>query len=340
MNITRVGIDLAKNSFSICAVDVHGSIVLERTVKRCDLLPVMANIPSSIVAMEAGSGAHYWARELIKLGHDARIIDPRFVAPYRAGGKTRKNDRNDAHAIVEASSRPHMRFVPVKSDEQQAVLLIHRRRSALVTEKTRTVNQIRGFLAEFGVVAPRGVSTLKAKWHEIRLAHAQRVPAIAWQELDPLYDKLLGLHKEILSYDRKIAALNKENRQAKKLMALHGVGPITASAIVATVGNATLFKNGRQFSAWLGLTPREYSTGGVTRLGHISKRGDEYLRTLLIHGARTELMYSHKREDNKSQWVENLKKSKSWNQVAVALANKHARIIWAMLARDEEFKPA
>lgn len=340
MNITRVGIDLAKNSFSICAVDERGTIVMERTLRRGELLSYLANIPPSIIAMEAGSGAHHWARELIKLGHDARIIDPRFVAPYRTGGKSRKNDRNDAHAIVEASSRPHMRFVPIKSDEQQAIVLIHRRRSSLVAEHTRTANQIRGFLAEFGVVAPKGPSSLKARWHDIRMKYAQLIPALAWQELDPLYEKLLDLHKQILGYDRKIASMNRENALAKRLMEIKGVGPTTASAILATVGDASLFKNGRQFAAWLGLTPRQYSTGGVSRLGRISKRGDDYLRTLLIHGARTELMYTHKREDKKSQWVENLKKNKSWNKVAVALANKHARIIWAMLAHNEEFKPA
>jgi len=340
MNITRVGIDLAKNSFSICAVDERGTIVMERTLRRGELLSCLANIPPSIVAMEAGSGAHHWARELLKLGHDARIIDPSFVAPYRTGGKSRKNDRNDAHAIVEASSRPHMRFVPIKSDEQQAIVLIHRRRSSLVAEHTRTANQIRGFLAEFGVVAPKGPSSLKARWHEIRMKYAQLIPALAWHELDPLYEKLLDLHKQILGYDRKIAAMNRENALAKRLMEIKGVGPTTASAILATVGDASLFNNGRQFAAWLGLTPRQYSTGGVSRLGRISKRGDEYLRTLLIHGARTELMYTHKRKDKKSQWAENLKKNKSWNKVAVALANKHARIIWAMLAHNEEFKPA
>ncbi len=340
MNITRVGIDLAKNSFSICAVDERGAIVVERTLRRGELLSCLANIPPSIVAMEAGSGAHHWARELIKLGHDARIIDPRFVAPYRTGGKARKNDRNDAHAIVEASSRPHMRFVPVKNEQQQATLLIHRRRSSLVAERTRTANQIRGFLAEFGVVAPKGPSSLKNRWHEIRQRYAQLIPILAWQELDPLYEKLIALHKQILGYDRKIAALNRENKLAQRLMEIKGVGPTTASAILATVGDASLFKNGRQFAAWLGLTPREYSTGGVSRLGRISKRGDDYLRTLLIHGARTELMYTHKREDKKSQWAENLKKNKSWNKVAVALANKHARIIWAMLVNNEEFKPA
>lgn len=339
MNITRIGIDLAKNSFSICAVDANDKIVLERDLKRKDLLEFFANTKPCSVAMEAGSGAHHWARELIKLGHDARIMDPKFVTPYRSGGRSRKNDRNDARAICEAAGRPQVRFVPIKTNAQQAILLIHRRRRSLVAEHTRTANQIRGFMAEFGIVVPRGVKTLRREWPMVRQHYAEQLPAMAWEELDALYGRLLALHDQILSYDRKINALNRQDVRAQRIMQISGVGPITASAIVATVGDAGLFKNGRQFAAWLGLTPREYSTGGKTRLGRISKRGDVYLRTLLVHGARSELMLTHKREDRKSQWAENLKASKSWNRTAVALANKHARIIWALLSRDEDFKP-
>lgn len=339
MNITRIGIDLAKNTFSICAVDVNDKIVVERTLKRKELLEYFANTNACIVAMEAGSGAHYWARALIKLGHDARIMDPKFVTPYRTGGKSTKNDRNDARAICEAAGRPHMRFVPIKSDQQQAILVIHRRRRTLVAEHTRTANQIRGFLAEFGVIAPKGVNTLRREWHRLRQTYAEAVPTMAWEEIDKLYHHLLELHQQVLAYDRKISALNREDERAQRLLQINGVGPITASAIVATVSDASLFKNGRQFAAWLGLTPREYSTGGKARLGRISKRGDVYLRTLLVHGARSELMLTHKRRDNKSQWAEHLKENKSWNKTAVALANKHARIIWALLAKNEPFQP-
>jgi transposase len=339
MNITRIGIDLAKNSFSVCGVDVHEKIVLERTLKRKDLLNFFSNTMPCLVAMEAGSGAHHWARSLIKLGHDARIMDPKFVSPYRTGGKSNKNDRNDARAICEAAGRPHMRFVPIKTVEQQAILVIHRRRRQLVIEHTRVANQIRGFMAEFGVIAPKGVNRLKREWFRLRHDNAEQLPAMAWEELDPLFSRLLKLHQQILAYDRKINALNREDERTQRIMQISGVGPITASAIVATVGNATLFKNGRQFAAWLGLTPREYSTGGKTRLGRISKRGDVYLRTLLVHGARSELMLTHKRTDRKSQWAEHLKESKSWNKTAVALANKHARIIWALLAKNEDVGP-
>lgn len=338
MNIKRIGIDLAKNSFSICGVDEADKIVLEQTLKRKDLLVTLSNISPCLIAMESGSGAHHWCRQLMKMGHDARIIDPKFVIPYRAGGKSRKNDRNDARAICEAAGRPQMRFVPVKSEPQQAILIIHRRRNQVVAEHTRTANQIRGFLAEFGVVAPKGVSTLKREWLKLRTDNAEKLPAMAWEEIDELYSLLHALHQRILAYERKINHLNKEDERTQRLMSINGVGPITASAIVATVGNASVFKNGRQFASWLGLTPREYSTGGKTRLGRISKRGDRYLRTLLVHGARSELMLTHNRSDAKSCWAEHLKSSKSWNKTAVALANKHARIIWSLLAREENYR--
>jgi len=337
MNIKRIGIDLAKNSFSICAVDTDDKIVLERTLKRKDLLAFLSNVKPCVMAMESGSGAHHWSRELIKMGHDARIIDPKFVIPYRIGGKSRKNDRNDARAICEAAGRPQMNFVPVKSETQQSILIIHRRRRQIVAEHTRTANQIRSFLAEFGVVIAKGVNTLKRAWLQCRMDNANKLPLMAWEELDDLYSQLLALHQQILKYERKINHLNKEDERTERLMKIGGVGPITASAIVATVGNATVFKNGRQFAAWLGLTPREYSTGGKPRLGRISKRGDVYLRTLLVHGARSELMLTHKRHDAKSRWAEYLKLNKSWNKAAVALANKHARIIWALLAKNETY---
>lgn len=233
-----------------------------------------------------------------------------------------------------------VRFVPIKTIEQQAILLVHRRRSQVVTEHTRTANQIRGFLAEFGVVASVGVQRLKREWLKLRQQHNETVPALAWEEIDALYAQLLDLHQQILSYDRKIHAFVRDDVQAARLTTIQGVGMITASAIVATVGNAQLFKNGCQFAAWSGLTPRQYSTGGKVRLGSISKRGDRYLRTLLVHGARSELMHTPKRSDHKSHWAEQLKQSKSWNKTAIALANKHARIIWTMLARDEDYKPA
>lgn len=338
--IIRFGIDLAKSSFAICGVDRHEHIALRRVLKRHELLAFFANQPPAVVAMEAGSGAHHWARQLCRLGHDARIIAPRLVTPYRQQGRAGKNDANDAAAVCEAAGRPTMSFVPIKTLEQQAVLIVHRRRRSTVSEHTRTANQIRGFMAEFGVVVPKGVQVLKQRWSALRQQHADTIPELAWQELDALYARLEALHQQTLDYDRQLAPFVRHDIRARRLVEINGIGPVTASALVATVGNARDFRNGRQFAAWLGLTPRQYSTGGKPRLGRISKRGDPYLRTLLVHGARSELMHTARREDRKSQWAERLKTQKSWNKTAVALANKHARIAWAVLAHDAEFVPA
>ena len=338
--IIRFGIDLAKNSFAICGIDERGAVALRKTLARAKLLEFFANTPAAVVAMEAGSGAHHWARELSALGHEARIIDPRLVAPYRHHGRTGKNDLNDALAICEAAGRPRMRFIPIKTKEQQAVLLVHRLRQACVTEHTRLVNRLRGFLAEFGIVAPKGAAALKVRWRTIRQRHDRDLPLLAWQVLEELHEQLNTLHRQVLAYDRQINAFVRENPQAKQLAQVNGIGPITASAIVATIGNGRDFHNGRQFAAWIGLTPRQYSTGGTPRLGRISKRGDAYLRTLLVHGARSELMHTARRNDRKSRWAESLKKTKSWNKSSVALANKHARIAWALLANDQPYRPA
>lgn len=339
-NVIRFGIDLAKNSFAVCGVDNAEHIVLQKKLKRAQLLDFFANHPAAMVAMEAGSGAHHWARELIRLGHDARIIDPALVAPYRHQGRTGKNDANDAAAICEAAGRPRMRFVPVKSEQQQAILVVHRLRSATVAEHTRTINQMRGLLAEFGIVAPRGAARFKQQWLQIRLKHADAVPPLAWQTLDVWYEQLHELHQKVLAFDRQIKQFVRDDERAQRLAQVTGIGVTTASAIVATVGNGRDFKNGRQFAAWLGLTPRQYSTGGKVRLGRITKHGDTYLRTLLIHGARSELNYTAHRSDRKSRWAEQLKQSKSWNKTAVALANKHARIAWAILSQKCTFQPA
>jgi transposase len=304
-------------------------------LKRREVLPFFANMNSCLIGMESGSGAHYWARELIKLGHDARIMDPRLVLAYRSQGRTGKNDSNDAAAICEAVGRLQMRFVPIKDEDQQAVLLVHRIRRGRVREQTRTANQLRGLLAEFGLVLPRGLDTLKREWLGMRQREADRVPALAWTELDALYRRLGELHTEILAYDRKIREHVRCDPRAQRLFMISGVGRITASAVVATVGNGRDFKNGRQFAAWLGLVPGQCSSGGRNSLGRITKRGDAYLRTVFVHGARAELKYVHRRRNPKSRWAQNLKDNKPWNKAAVALANKHARHAWAALAHSD-----
>ena len=338
--IIRFGLDLAKNTFSICGVDAHGKVVLRKMVPRSQLLVFFSQQVPAVVAMEAGSGAHHWARLLRQMGHDARILDPRLVAPYRRQGRSGKNDRNDAEAICEAAGRPNMHFVPVKSVEQQAQLLIHRVRASLVKEHTRLINQLRGSLAEFGIVSGKGVNHFKQEWAEIRRRHHEAVPGMAWALLDPLYAEVARVHQKLLELERQIKAFVRKDEHAARLMQVSGIGAITASAIVCTIGNGRTFRNGRQFAAWLGLTPRQSSTGGVSRLGHITKRGDTYLRTLLVHGARSDLTRTPKRTDQKSRWAEALKQKKGWNQAAVALANKHARIAWALLAKEQSYQPA
>jgi transposase len=227
-----------------------------------------------------------------------------------------------------------MRFVPIKDADQQAVLLVHRVRKAIVNEQNRLANQLRGLLAEFGVVLPKGIALLKRQWAKMRQREAEQVPGLAWEELDVLYARLTRLHDDILAYDRKIEAHVRRDPRAQRLCQINGIGPVTASALVATIGNGRDFKNGRQFGAWLGLVPKQHSSGGRSSLGRITKHGDEYLRTLLVHGARSELMHVHRRQDPKSCWAHRLRENKPWNKASVALANKHARVAWAILAHE------
>lgn len=332
--IMRVGLDLAKSVFAVYGVDCRGRCQLRRQLRRAEVLPLFSNMKSCLVGMESGCGAHYWARELVALGHEARMMDPRLVAPYRSQGRTGKNDSNDAVAICEAVGRPQMRFVPIKDVDQQAILIVHRVRKGRVEEQNRVANRLRGLLAEFGIVLPRGLKRLKREWPMTRQENADRVPEAAWTELDYLYQCLGELKEEILGYDRKIEAHVRSDPRAKRLCEINGIGPITASAVVATIGNGRDFNNGRQFAAWLGLVPRQSSSGGRNMLGGITKRGDVYLRTLFVHGARAELAHVQRRHDPKSRWAQRLKEEKPWNKAAVALANKHARLVWAILTNE------
>ncbi|MGH6629722.1 MAG: IS110 family transposase, partial [Burkholderiales bacterium] len=281
--------------------------------------------------MEACSGAHDWARRFQALGHTVRIMASRFVAPYRKSGK---NDGNDAEAICEAVCRPNMRFVPVKSAEQQAVLSLHRVRQGFVEERTATINRIRGLLAEFGVVLPgRAVEVRRGAARA-----AEGLPALARHAIEDLLEHLRALDERISAYERELEHLARANEAATRLMTIVGVGPITALATVASVGPAHEFANGRQFAAWLGLVPRQWSTGGKTRLGHITKRGDAYLRTLLIMGARAALQMAARRTDKLSRWALALKARCGYHKAVVAIAAKNARIIWALLARGTTFR--
>jgi len=336
MKDVRIGLDIAQMVFQVHGVDEPGKSVLKKTLSRSELLNFFANTPASLIGIEACAGSHYWARELIKLGHDARLMSAQFVSPYRKSGK---NDANDAEAICEAVGRPNMRLVPVKSEEAQAVLAVHRARALTVSERTALVNQVRGLLGEFGIVAGQGIAQAGRLLAEIG-AGGRQLPLLARETVGELHDRLRTLDERILAYDRKISVLAKACEPARRLMAIEGVGPVTATALVASVGNASAFKSGRQFAAWLGLTPPQKYRGGKTKLGSISKRGDVTLRTLLIHGTRSVLRLTADKTDRKSRWAEALKERACANVAAVALAAKKARIIWAMRSRGTEYQVA
>ena len=337
MEIMRIGLDLAKNVFEVYGVDEQEQPALRKTLKRSQVMKFFAQLNPCIVGIESCGSAHHWARKLRSFGHEVRMMAPQFVAPYR---KSDKNDHNDAEAICEAAGRPNMRFVPVKTEEQQAVLMVHRVRSLMVGERTSLVNQIRGLLSEFGIVLPQGRCHVRSQLPSILEDAENDLPEVAREVFANQYERLCELDSKIDEYDKKIEALAKADEDAKRLMALEGIGPITATAIIASVGDITTFKNGRQFAAWLGLVPRQWSTGGRARHGRITKRGDVYLRTLLIHGARAVMRYLMNKDDRKSEWVKAVRERRGFNKAAVALAAKNARILWAMLAKGSEYLPA
>jgi transposase len=331
--VTTVGIDLAKRVFALHGVDALGRVVLRRTLRREQLMEVMAGLPPCVVGMEAGSGAHQWARRLQELGHTPRLMAAKFVAAYRRNGK---NDGNDAEAICEAVSRPGMRFVPVKSLEQQALLSIHRVRQGFITERTAIINRLRGLLAEFGLVLPQRSDTVRRQAR----AAAEELPVLARRAIGDLLAHLRVLDERIAAYDRELDAQARQSEPAQRLMKIRGIGALSASAIVATVGNARDFKSGRQFAAWLGLTPRQHSSGGKSRLGHITKRGDAYLRGLLVQGARSVLHTATRHGDRMSRWVQSVESRRGYHRALVAIASKNARIAWALLSRNEVLRPA
>ena len=334
MVITRIGLDLAKNVFQVHGVDERGNTVLRKTLRRSDVSRFFANLPPCIVGMEACSGAHYWAREIAGFGHEARLISPQFVKPYV---KSNKSDRNDAEAICEATGRPSMRFVSLKSGEQLTIQATHRIRSRLVANRTAMVNQIRGILAEFGIVVARNLASLRRRLPEILDAEAGSLDAMTRSLIIDLREELAEIDKRISAYDRRIRQLCSLNEACQRLSRIEGIGPVTATALVAAAGDAKVFKNGRQFAAWLGLVPRHHSSGGRVRLLGISKRGDRYLRTLLIHGARSALVRCGRKTDGRSLWLQKLRERRNPNVAAVALANKNARIAWALLSRGEDY---
>jgi transposase len=332
----RCGIDIAKLVFQIHGVNAKsGETVMVKKLARHDMLRFFANKPPMLIGIEACGGAHYWARELTKLGHTVKLMSPQYVAPYRRGGK---NDANDAEAICEAVARPNMRFVAVKSESQQAVLVMHRMRDQLVHERTALMNQIRSYLHEFGIVIAQGRAPL-AKIFPI-IDEDTQLPLLLRQSIAELADRLADLERRIQILDQRISAWSKQDNAAKALLTLCGVGPVTASAAVATAGNVSVFKNGREFAAWLGLVPKQNSSGGKSKLGAITKRGDRYLRTLLVQGARVVMIAAQKakltQKDNPMfDWIYKLLERRPSNVVAVAIAAKQARMLWAIMKKQQ-----
>jgi transposase len=335
MKVTTIGLDLAKNVFQVHGADAAGTPVLRKQLRRAQMAEFFAQQPPCVVAMEACGGAHHWGRKLRALGHQVRLIAPQYVKPYV---KSQKNDAADAAAICEAATRGHMRFVSLKTVDQQSVLALHTVRSGFVKQRTALSNQIRGQLAEFGVVVPQGLSKL-----------AEQLPVVLADQNNELPDTMRNLfrtlHAELAHIDDLVARLEHQIRvwanqdeATKRLQQIPGIGPITASALAASVGDARQFEDGRQMSAWMGLVPRQHSSGGKSVLLGITKRGDKYLRTLLIHGARAALKAYQRNPAKMPEHLAQLLQRKHPNVVCVALASRNARVAWAMLSRREDYQ--
>ena len=338
--IARVGVDLAKHVIQVHAVDAAGRRVVARALKRDQFIAWCAQLPAGcLVAMEACSSAHHWARKLRALGLDARLIAANFVSPYRMEGKSGKNDMTDAAAICEAASRPSMRFVPIKSCEQQGVMSLHRVREGLKEERNACINRIRGVLAEFGLVFAKSPKALRAVLPDVLEDASNELSVMARLVLQRAFDHWRELDEHMRWCDRQVGLHVRSSAAAQRAAKITGIGELGASALTAGVGDFHQFKGGHQFGAWLGLVPSQNSSGGKTSLGRITKRGDDYLRTLMIQGAKSAVMSAAKRNDPTSRWLAQLAARVGWQKACVAMANKNARILWAVMTRDQGFDP-
>jgi transposase len=335
MKITTMGIDLAKTVFAVHGVNAHGKAVLKKQLKRAQMLTFFANLEPCLIGMEACGSAHHWARQLTALGHTVKLMAPQFVKPYV---RTNKNDAADAEAICEAVSRPSMRFVPGKTAESQALLAVHRARQGFVKARTAQANQIRGLLSEFGLVIPQGINHIAKQVPRILEDAENGLPDTLRPLIARLAAHLSELDRQVDELEAQIQAWHRQNAASCRLQKIPGIGPITASALVASIGDAQNFDNGRQLAAWLGLVPRQHSSGGKPTLLGISKRGDTYLRTLLIHGARAVIRVSAGKAQT-DVWLERLLDRRHKNVAAVALANKNARTVWALLVHGRDYRP-
>jgi transposase len=335
--LSVVGIDIAKQVFHLVGMDEHGTILVRKRLYRAQVMVFIAQLPPTRIGMEACGGAHYWARRFREYGHEVKLMAPQFVKPYV---KAHKNDMRDAEAIAEAVTRPTMRFVPTKDVDQQDLQALHRVRERLVGERTALVNEVHGLLNEYGIVIPKGVSKFRQAVVGILESEQDKLTPLSQEMFWKLVDEFAALEKQLAYYQEKLEALATTHPECQRLMTIPGIGPLTATALIAAVSDASAFKNGRQFAAWLGLVPRQHSTGGKERLLGISKRGDSYLRKLLVHGARTTIRWVGRKTDRRSQWIRHLVERRGKNRTAVAVANKNARIVWALLTSHQDYQLA
>lgn len=339
--IARVGVDLSKSVFQVHAVNDHESVLLTKAMSPDKFFDWCKHLPAHcIVAMESCAGAHHVSRRLAAMGLRPRIIAAHQVTPYRAAGARAKNDANDAAAICEAASRPHLHSVPVKSAAQQGVLMLHRLREGYKEERTALINRVRGLLAEFGLAFAQSPDALKRALPDVLEDADNELPGIARLALQQAFGHWRMVEDQMRWCEQRIAEHVRQDEQARRATELLGVGPITASAAIACVSDFSQFKSAKQFGGWLGLVPSQNSTGGKARLGRITKRGDAYLRTLLIQGAKSMVMNAAKRSDRTSQWVLQLKDRVGWQKAVVALANKNARILWCVMTRHQAYDPS
>lgn len=336
-NLKVLGIDLAKNVFQLCGTDSKGVPILNKRLSRKALFEFLVNLKPCLIGIESCGGAHYFAREFQKLGHEVKMMAPKYVKPYVVGNK---NDGNDAAAIAEAVTRPRTRFVPIKNTQQQDVLMIHRIREQLIKQRTALSNQIRGLLAEYGIVFAKGLSPVRNNLPLIIEDAENSLSFLAREGFLDLFNQFQILDEKINIYDKKIERICNEDQRSKKLLAIEGIGPISATALVATIGDISVFKNGRHLAAYLGLVPKQKSSGNTIILQGISKKGDAYLRRLLIHGARSVIRYCKNKTDKRSCWIAEKSERSGKNVTTVAVANKNARYVWALLAKNETYKPA
>lgn len=334
-SVVVLGIDLAKQSFQLHGVDANGQVVLKKKLNRGKFSAFVAQLPLCLIGIEACGGANHWTRVFEKLGHTVKMIAPQFVKPFV---KSNKNDAADAEAICEAVQRPSMRFVPAKSVEQQDIQSLHRVRSQAVARRTAQANQIRGLLMEYGVIIPQGISHIRKSIPLILEDAENELTAMFRELLAGLYDEMVHLDERVETLQNKLEALCAQNEDCQRLLSIPGVGVLSATAMMASIGDINAFKNGRELAAWLGLVPRQHSTGGKPTLLGISKRGDTYLRTLLIHGGRAVVRFADKHQDRRSQWVTQLDARRGKNISAVAVANKNARIAWALLSHKTMYQ--